>query len=170
MHFPSQWRQSYVQWRHFPRVAIEAEKRAGPIDRFPLRLSPTVAAFDHRRSTRWTQCACATPSHASSSSPSSLHGCAPLRLMVYRRFSSHKVQTIILCTVQRIHHTPRRNHLDVRLFFYLLTIVPSVRRVNNLCACTHTHTKYIKSVLCSVIIAYVKCACQGAVICIPVWF
>jgi len=75
-----------LQWRQFPHVAIEAEKRAGPIDRFPSRLSLVAAAvaFDHRPSTvNAVLHACANPSHRfSSTSSSSPHGYTPLGLTV----------------------------------------------------------------------------------------
>jgi len=35
---------------------------------------------------------------------------------------------------------PHHSHLDVWLFFYLFTIVPSVLRMSNLCVRKHTHT------------------------------
>lgn len=127
-----------IQWRHFPHVAIEAEKRAGPIDRFLSRLSLAAAAFDHRRSKRRTQLCTRARTRPAPPLPRHRHHCTAVLLSDRWFIAFFPLAKYKMYTVHRLYHTPHYNRLNVRLFFYLFTIVPPA---SNLCSCTqHTHT------------------------------
>lgn len=131
-----------LQWRQFPHVAIEAEKRAGPIDRFPSRLSLAAAAvaFDHRPSTvNAVLHACANSSHRFSSTSSSPHGYTPLRLTILtvRDITDFPLVNYMYGGTLHPPHPSSKPFRYVQLFsIYLL--LPSVRRV--IYVHTHTHT------------------------------
>lgn len=142
MRSPCQWRQSKTfSGDIFHASRSKRKKRAGPIDRFPLHVS------------RWRRRRRLIIAEVRGE-----RSCARVREPVLRHpFLVIIIITARLCASQTdglspffpsqstkyiryIASTPRHNHLDVRLFFYLFTIIPSVQRVSNLCSCTHAHT------------------------------